>query len=510
MNLGFWDVLFFMAFFLIVIGTSMYKSRHEKTGEDFFLASRGLLWPFIGLSLIAANISTEQFVGMSGQGAGNVGMAVASYEWMAAITLVVIAFFFLPKFLKAGIYTMPEYLEYRYSPGARSLMAFYTMIIYVGVTISAVLYSGALTLNTIFNMDFIFAVWLIGGIAALYTTWGGLKAVAWADLFQGSALILGGLLTLFLGLKAVGGIEAFTTANADRLHMILPADHPVIPWTALVIGLWIPNFYYWGLNQYITQRTLAAKTLRQGQMGVIFAAGLKLLIPFAIVIPGIISLQLYGHQMQTSDAAYPLLIRNLIPTGIRGFIFASISGAVISSLASMLNSASTIFTMDVYKKHINRNAGPGSEVKVGRITTLILVVIGCLIAPQLGNPKFKGIFNYIQEFQGFISPGILAAFIFGLFVKKAPSKAGLTALIASPVIYGFLYFVFNNIAFLNRMAITFVVILVLMTVLTITRPLTKPKVMPEREGFDTKPDIKVVWMGIAVVILTIILYIIFW
>lgn len=510
MELSFWDISFFLIFFISVISISMYKSRHEKSGEDFFLASRGLVWPFIGISLIAANISTEQFVGMSGQGAGNVGMAVASYEWMAAITLVVIAFFFLPKFLKAGIYTMPEYLEHRYTPAARSLMAFYTLLIYVGVTISAVLYSGALTLNTIFGMDFIFAVWLIGGIAALYTTWGGLKAVAWADIFQGSALILGGLLTLFLGLKAVGGIDAFQAANADRLHMILPADHPVIPWTALVIGLWIPNFYYWGLNQYITQRTLAAKTLRDGQMGVIFAAGLKLIIPFAIVIPGIISLQLYGSQMESTDAAYPLLIKNLIPEGIRGFIFASIAGAVISSLASMLNSASTIFTMDVYKKHINKQAKPTSEVKIGRITTMVLVVIGCFIAPQLGNPRFQGIFNYIQEFQGFISPGILAAFIFGLFVKRAPVITGLVALIASPVIYGFMYFVFSDIAFLNRMAITFVVILISMAVLTLVKPLEKPVDMPEREGFDVKPDAKLKGMGITVVILTVMLYIIFW
>ncbi|MBC8401498.1 MAG: solute:sodium symporter family transporter [Candidatus Marinimicrobia bacterium] len=510
MNLSTIDIVFFLVFFLFVIGISMYKSRYEKSGEDFFLASRSLIWPFIGLSLIAANISTEQFVGMSGQGAGNVGMAVASYEWMAAITLVVIAFFFLPKFLKAGIYTMPEYLEHRYSPGARSLMALYTMIIYVGVTISAVLYSGALTLHTIFNMDFLFAVWLIGGITALYTAWGGLKAVAWADLFLGSALILGGLLTLVLGLKAVGGIEAFTTVNADRLHMILPADHPVIPWTALVLGLWIPNFYYWGLNQYITQRTLAAKTLREGQLGVIFAAGLKLLIPFAIVIPAIISLQLYGSQMETSDAAYPLLIKNLIPEGIRGFIFASIAGAVISSLASMLNSASTIFTMDVYKKYINKTAGPKSEVKTGRITTIVLVVIGCIIAPQLGNPRFQGIFNYIQEFQGFISPGILAAFIFGLFVKKAPIKAGLTALISSPLLYGFLYFTFNDIAFLNRMAITFVVILIAMGIMTMINPMTTPKAMPEREGFDGKPDSKIVAMGVTVVVLTLILYAIFW
>lgn len=315
---------------------------------------------------------------------------------------------------------------------------------------------------------------------------------------------------MVLGLKAVGGIDAFQAANADRLHMILPADHPVIPWTALVIGLWIPNFYYWGLNQYITQRTLAAKTLREGQVGVIFAAGLKLLIPFAIVIPGMISLQLYGSQMETSDAAYPLLIKNLIPQGIRGFIFASIAGAVISSLASMLNSASTIFTMDVYKKYINKSTGPKMEVSVGRITTLVLVVIGCFIAPQLGNPRFQGIFNYIQEFQGFISPGILAAFIFGLFVKKAPRTVGTIALVASPVIYGFLYFAFSEIAFLNRMAITFILILAIMSVMTAMRPLGSPVVMPSREGFDAKPDARIKGMGITVVILTVLLYIIFW
>ena len=405
---------------------------------------------------------------------------------------------------------MPEYLEYRYNPAARFLMAVYTMIIYVGVTISAVLYSGALTLNTIFNMDFTFAVWLIAGIAALYTTWGGLKAVAWADLFQGSALIFGGLLTLVLGLNAVGGIEAFTTANADRLHMILPADHPVIPWTALVIGLWIPNFYYWGLNQYITQRTLAAKSLREGQLGIIFAAGLKLLIPFAIVIPGIISLQLYGDEMETTDAAYPLLIKNLIPQGIRGFIFASITGAVISSLASMLNSASAIFTLDVYKKHINKDVGPKKEVQVGRIATLVLVVIGSLIAPQLGNPRFQGIFNYIQEFQGFISPGILTAFIFGLFIKKAPVNTGMTALIGSPLIYGLLFFVFSDIAFLNRMAITFVLLLIIIAVMTLVNPLSEPRVMPVREGFDSKPDAMIKGMGATVIVLTILLYIIFW
>jgi solute:Na+ symporter, SSS family len=510
MDLSIFDISLFVLFFAIVVGVSMYKSRVEKTSEDFFLASRGLIWPLIGLSLIAANISTEHFVGMSGQGATDVGLAVASYEWMAAITLVFVAFFFLPKFLRSGIFTMPEFLEYRYSPVARSIMALYMMIIYVGVTISAVIYSGALTLFTIFDLNLLSAVWLIGGIAALYTTWGGLKAVAWADLFQGSTLLIGGIVILFIGLNAVGGLGNFMTENTDRLHMILPSDHPVLPWTALVIGLWIPNFYYWGLNQYITQRTLAAKTLRQGQLGIIFAAWLKLLIPFIIVFPGIIAVQLYGDQLPSADAAYPYLIRSLVPTGLRGFIFAAIAGAVISSLASMLNSASTIFTMDLYKRHIHKSDGDMNAVKIGRITTVVLVVIGCIIAPNLGNPRFQGIFNYIQEFQGFVSPGILAAFVFALAIKRTPAIAGIIALVLSPLCYGILLVFFSDIAFLNRMAITFFVIIASMGVLTIVRPLSKPVELPVRKDFDMRPTKSVLWLGIAVIFTTISLYIIFW
>ena len=512
MELSFLDIASFLLFFLIVVSVSMYKSRKEESGEDFFLAGRGLLWPMIGLSLIAANISTEQIVGQAGQGAGNVGLAVASYEWMAAITLVFVAFFFLPRFLRSGIFTMPEYLEHRYNTAARGLMAFYTLVIYVGVTISAVVYSGALTLNTIFDMNLWKAVWLIGGIAALYTTWGGLKAVAWADLFQGGALLLGGLVVLVIGFFAVGGVDNFMSTNADRLHMILPRNHPVLPWTALIVGLWIPNFYYWGLNQYITQRALAAKSIRQGQMGVMFAAFLKLLIPFIVIFPGIMAYQLYSDQLAaTPDAAYPLLIRNLIPIGIRGFIFAAIAGAVISSLASMLNSASTIFTMDLYKRHLKKDASPKSLVSMGRIMTLILVVLGCFIAPQLGNPRFQGIFNYIQEFQGFVSPGILAAFVFGMVFKKSPPSAGVTALVASPVIYGILFFTAKNIAFLNRMAVTFAIILAVMALITILKPLDTPKVMPVREGFEDISLVKSVkYIGIVVIAVTLVLYAIFW
>jgi len=517
MELGFLDIGVFLVFFGVVVGVSMYKSRKEKTSEDFFLASRGLFWPMIGLSLIAANISTEHFVGMAGQGAGIAGMAIASYEWMAAITLVFVAIFFLPKFLRSGIYTIPEYLEYRYNATARAIMAFYTMVIYVGVTIAAVVYSGGLTLQTIFGdvenpRHLLYGVLVIGGIAGLYTIWGGLKAVAWADLFQGSALIIGGAITMVLGFKAIG-VGNFFEHNTDKLHMILPKDHSVLPWTALVIGLWIPNFYYWGLNQYITQRTLAAKTLRQGQFGIIFAAFLKLIIPFIIIFPGMMSLQLYGDQMtggSGTDAAYPLLIRNLVGPGVRAFIFAAISGAVISSLASMLNSASTIFTMDLFKRHWKKDASQKALIWTGRVSTAVFVVIGMLIAPKLGDPRFMGIFTYIQEFQGYISPGILAVFVFGMIFKRAPAAAGVTGLLLTVPVYGFLQWQFGEIAFLNRMAITFVVILVTMFVITKLKPLPEPRVMPVREEFDMRPAPSVVWLGALVIVITLALYVIFW
>jgi SSS family solute:Na+ symporter len=513
MNLHWADLTIFVAFFALVVGVSLYKSRRERSGEDFFLAGRSLVWPLIGFSLIAANISTEHFVGMSGQGAGIAGLAVASYEWMAAITLVVVALFFLPKFLKAGIYTIPEYLEYRYSPAARGLMAVYLVVMYVAVSIAAVVYTGALALHTIFGLDLVKAVWLIGAIAAVYTVWGGLKAVAWADLFQGSALILGGIVTLVLGLKAVGGWSAFVAASGEKLHVIMPAGHPVIPWTTLVVGLWIPNFYYWGLNQFITQRTLAAKSLRQGQTGIVFAAFLKLLIPFIIIMPGIISWQLYRAQLTapgaTTDQAYPLLIKNLVGPGLRGFILAAIAGAVISTLGSLLNSVATILTMDIYKRHLRKDATSASLIKIGRWATLVFVVAVCLIAPQLGNPKFKGIFNYIQEFQGFISPGILAAFVFGLFVKKTPRAAGMTALLANVPIYGLLMWKFSSVAFLNRIGITFVAVLAILAVLTLVRPLREPVRLPVQAGFDLTPAPAMKYLGPLVVALTLALYVIF-
>ena len=332
MELGLWDIVVFVGFVAAVVSTGILKSRHEKTGEDYFLAGRGLVWWLIGFSLIAANISTEQFVGMSGNAASHVGLAIASYEWMAAITLVVIAFAFLPYFLKAGIYTMPEFLEYRYNSAARTLMAIMTILIYV-LLVGAVTYSGALTMRTLgakmgYEVSLLTGSLVIGLIAMVYVVAGGLKACAWADLIQGSALILGGGVIMWFAFDKLGGVseaarivdvktgavaiealrqgsgavERFWDLNRVRMNMFLPKTDNVLPWTALLLGLWIPNFYYWGLNQYITQRTLGSASLSQGQKGIVFAAFLKLLIPFVIVIPGIIAFNLFAGDMQLGAA----------------------------------------------------------------------------------------------------------------------------------------------------------------------------------------------------------------
>ena len=513
MTLHPWDIAVFVVFMLAVVGVSLYKGRGRSTdsSDDFFLAGRGLPWGLIGISLIAANISTEQFVGMSGSAAGPTGLAIASYEWMPGITLVVVALVFLPRFLRSGIYTIPEFLEYRYNALTRTIMAFYTMVVFVAVTISAVIYSGALALNQIFEVNLTAAVWFIGVVAAGYTVYGGLKSVAWADLFQGTALVVGGLLVTFIGVAAVGGIDPFMEANEARLHMFLPANDPVLPWTALLAGLWIPNFYYWGLNQYIMQRTLAARDLRNGQLGVLMAAGLKLIMPLVTIVPGMVAWQLYGDQLTgTTDAAYPLLIRHLVPAGLRGFILAAMAGAVISSLASMLNSASTIFTLDLYRRYWRKEATSSHLVGVGRLATLLFVVAGCLIAPTLGDPAFQGIFNFIQDFQGYISPGILAAFVFGFAVPRTPPAAAVVALLGNVPVYGLLHLpAFAQISFLNKMALTFAVLVVAMALITWWRPLARPVVLPVNHQLDLTPAPVVRWVGAVIILLTISLYVIF-
>ncbi len=642
------DIVLFFVAVIGVIGFGLFKSRAKeaegpKNTSDYFLAGRGLTWWLVGFSLIAANISTEQFVGMSGQAADWLGMAIASYEWMAAITLVVIAFVFLPRLLRCGIYTIPEFLEYRFGVLSRTIMAVATMVILVGVPTASVIYSGAKVMSVFFGGvtvlgldlgDLTLGCWTIGLAAAAYVFIGGLKACAWTDLIWGSALILGGIVVMLLAFQALADTPAedliqtkvaTSSATVDdidqagalarlqlltqgeavdgpngsggKLHMIRPSSDSSIPWTALLIGLWIPNFFYWGLNQYIMQRTLGSRSLAEGQKGIIFAAALKLIIPFVVVIPGIMAYHLYNSDLQEQaqlknaaalteleageltvfpfsehfarlypeqaaaivvhnsqivgteavsppdghtpltltaanaklvdaaqtanlplatrlvgydyDAAFPTLLRNLLKPGFTWFVLAAIFGAVVSSLASMLNSASTIATMDIYHK-IRRKASQRELVSAGRVCVVLFVIIACMIAPNLGRPEFGGIYTFIQEFQGFLSPGILAVFLFGFLVHRCPRYAGWLGILLNVVLYGTLKVVAPEIAFLNRMAICFGAVLLVLAILTVVNPLKKPVDMPVNPDIELTHSPAAKFWGIVVAVLTLGLYVIFW
>ncbi len=512
MEFHLFDYVAFVLFIAGVIGVSLYASRKQESTEDYFLAGRGLPFWLIGFSLIASNISTEHFVGMAGQGYGELGLAIASYEWIAAITLVFVALVLLPMFLKAGIYTIPEFLEYRYNSTARAIMAFYMMVAFIFVAVATVLFSGALALKQIFGVGIFHGVWLIGILAGVYTIYGGLKAVVWSDLIQGAALLLGGLLVTILGLRAVGGIGPFLAANQDKLHTILPADNPEMPWTIMIAGIWIPNLFYWGLNQFICQRTLGAKSLKEGQKGILLAAGIKLIIPFIIVFPGIMAWQLYGSEIPSNDEAYPYMIKKILPAGLRGVMFAALFGAVMSSLDSMLNSAATIFTIDIYKRILKPEAEPRKLVFMGRVATAVFVVMGCLWAPFLES--FEGVFKYIQMFWGFVSPGIVAVFIFGLVIKKAPPLSSVVALVLTGPIYGMFlllnHFEILKISFLNSMAVTVLILWIIMGVITLIQPMEKPAELPANNNIDLTPSPIALWWGAATIVATVTLYIVFW
>jgi SSS family solute:Na+ symporter len=599
LELTLFDVITFVGFIAVVVGVSLYASRKEDSSEDYFLAGRRLTWGLIGFSLIASNISTEHFVGMAGQAFGRVGLAIASYEWIAAITLVIVAWWLLPKFLRVGIYTMPEFLEYRYDSATRTIMATYLMVLYVVALLATVLYSSAQGLNGVFGFpemlaskfdleaqDAVFwatiaGIWTVGIIAATYTIYGGLKAVVWSDLLQGGALLLGGVIVLYLGLKLTGGgalgedggvaggsllegWRTFRAANADKLHTCLPWNDPDLPWLAVFVGgLWIPNLFYWGLNQFITQRTLGARSLAEGQKGIYLACLFKLLIPFIIVIPGIMAFQIFGDEVlakaggdvaKAGEQAYPHMIARIMPPFLRGVMLAALAGAVMSTFNSGINSASTIFTIDIYSKYLNKNATARRQVTVGRWATAVIAIFACLIAPLPG--KFEGVFNYIQEIWGFISPAILAAFLYGLLVKRAPAAAGKTALVLGPILYALVrvpkwvmegtykfkrevledgswqiqrlienadgstslqnvegftatLFKFLSWTFLHHMLLVFAILMIVMTVITVRRPRTKPIEYPTSQ-LDTRVHPQSYVLGSLIIAATVALYIIFW
>ena len=454
----FLDYLIFFFYASIILGLGLWVSRdkkgEEKSAEDYFLAGKSLPWWAIGASLIAANISAEQFIGMSGSGFA-LGLAIASYEWMAAITLIIVGKYFLPIFIEKKLYTIPEFVEKRFSSQLKTILAIFWIGLYVFVNLASVMYLGGLALETIIGIDLVYAVIGLALFAAAYSLYGGLKAVAWTDILQVIFLILGGLVTTYLALDTVSqgqgifeGLKSIYKAAPDRFKMILEKSNPEysnLPGIGVLVGgLWVANLYYWGFNQYIIQRTLAAKSLRESQKGILFAAVLKLIIPLIVVIPGIAAYvivndpEILASLGETgmmnipiegkADKAYPWLMQ-FLPVGFKGVAFAALAAAIVSSLASMLNSTSTIFTMDIYKQLINKNADNKKTVKVGRLSAAVALIIGATMAPLLGG--IDQAFQFIQEYTGIVSPGILAVFILGLFWKKTTNKAAIWGALSS-------------------------------------------------------------------------------
>ena len=510
------DYVIFVCYAALILGVGLWVSRdkkgHQKNAEDYFLASKSLPWWAIGASLIAANISAEQFIGMSGSGYA-LGLAIASYEWLGALTLIIVGKFFLPIFIEKGLYTIPEFVEKRFSTNLKTILAVFWIALYVFVNLASVLYLGSLALETIMGIPLIYGVVGLALFAAAYSLYGGLSAVAWTDVIQVVFLILGGLVTTYLALNTVSGgegvMEGFKTiyeTAPDRFAMILDKSNPEyknLPGIGVLVGgLWVANLYYWGFNQYIIQRTLAAKSLKESQKGILFAGFLKLIIPVIVVVPGIAAYVIINDPVllaslgdvgmqnlpssEQADKAYPWLLQ-LLPTGLKGLAFAALTAAIVSSLASMLNSTATIFTMDIYRQYVNPNANDKTMVSVGRLSAAVALVIAAITAPLLGG--IDQAFQFIQEYTGIVSPGILAVFLLGLFWKKTTNKGAIVgALVSIPIA---LYFkvapkgwsssaFFVDVPWMDQMGYTCVLTMLVITIVS----LSQNKGVDDAKGID--------------------------
>ena len=441
---------------------SKSKQGQEKTAEDYFLAGRSLPWWAIGASLIAANISAEQIIGMSGQGFV-VGMAIATYELTAAIALIVMAKFFLPLFLEKQIYTMPQFLEHRFDNRVSLVLSFFWLAVYVFINLTSVLWLGSLAINSLTGLDLFYGLVLLATLSLAYSLWGGLKAVAMTDIIQVILLIFGGLSVSYIALNQISddagvliGLSQVYQSLPEKFDMILSFDHPAykdLPGVWVLIGgLWIAHFAYWGFNQYITQRALGAKSLPEAQKGVMFAAYLKLLMPFVVVLPGICAAIIYPG-LEKSDQAYPMMMA-LLPNGLLGLTFAALVAAIVSSLASMTNSISTIFTMDICRSFSKNEIQQSSLILIGRSAVVGSMLIALVMAkPILGNSD--QIFQYIQNFTGLFTPGILVIFLVALFWKKATTLSVLVAAILSVVMSIFIQASFPDFPYIHRMGVVF-------------------------------------------------------
>ena len=491
------DYAVFLLYFIIVSGYGLYiyyrKKAKNSDAKDFFLAEGSLTWWAIGASLIASNISAEHFIGMSGSGFA-LGLAISTYEWMAAATLIIVAVFFIPVYLKNKIYTMPQFLSQRYNGTVSTIMAIFWLLVYVFVNLTSIIYLGALAITSISGISF---EWCIAGLAifSIVVTLGGMKVIGYTDVIQVAVLILGGLVTTYLALTLVSehfgygenvlrGFQLIREKAPSHFHMIFNSSNPYyrdLPGLSVLVGgMWINNLNYWGCNQYIIQRALGAD-LNTARSGILFAAFLKLLVPVIAVLPGIAAYVLYQNGMfQTEmvdavgnvrpDQAYPTLL-NLLPSGLKGLAFAALTAAIVASLAGKANSIATIFSLDIYKKFFYKNATEKQLVLTGRWTVIIAMLLACLVAPALRS--LDQAYQFIQEYVGFISPGVLAIFLLGFFWKRTTSAAALAAAILTIPLSTLLKFLpawtnghFTDYPFLDRMSIVFVFLICLMILIS--------------------------------------------
>jgi SSS family solute:Na+ symporter len=509
-----------VAIFALAQWVSRDKGGHKKDSNDYFLAGKSLPWWAIGASLIAANISAEQIIGMSGSGYA-IGLAIASYEWMAALTLLIVGKYFLPIFLKNNISTMPQFLEQRYGPSVRTIMAVFWLILYVFVNLTSILWLGSIAVHTVTGIDQMWALAAIGIFALAYQLWGGLKAVALTDIVQVALLVTGGLIIAWLSLDKIGagsgvlaGFQTLTTQFPEKFDMILSRDNPHykdLPGLSVLLGgMWIMNISYWGFNQYIIQRALGAKDLPEAQKGIAMAAYLKLLMPLIVVLPGIAALMLVPG-LSKPDQAYPEMMK-LLPPGLLGLVFAALVAAIVASLAAKINSIATIFTLDIYAK-ARTGASEQHLVRVGRITAVIAVIIGIVMAkPLLGNAEQA--FQFIQDFTGFFTPGIVVIFILGLFWKRATTASALVAAIGGAGLSGVLFFANKagmfEMPFMNRVGLVFVITLAAAILVSLVAPQKKVVNVVSLEGVSYKTTTGFNLAGLGVILILIALYATWW
>jgi len=522
MNFSTIDFVIFFGYCIFIVAFGLWISRekkgHKKDSSDYFLAGNTLPWWAIGASLIAANISAEQFIGMSGSGYA-LGLAIASYEWMAALTLIVVAKFFLPIFIEKKIFTLPQFLEIRFDSRIRTILAVFWVLLYTFVNLTTVLYLSSLALSVVLGISMTQSIIGLAVIAVAYSLYGGLKAVAWTDVVQVIFLVFGGLVTTYLALNAVSdgagvieGMKVLYREAPDKFDMILTKDNPYykdLPGLSVLVGgMWIANLSYWGCNQYIIQRALAAKSVKEAQKGLAFAGYLKLIIPLIVVIPGIAAFVMQAD-IARPDEAYPWLLGNLVPAGVRGLAFAALIAAALSSLSSMMNSTATIFTMDIYKPFFGQDASETKLVNVGRLVGFLSVVIAVFVAqPLLGGEE--QIFQFIQKYTGYVSPGIVVLFLFGLFWKRTTGTAALWSAIASVPLSILVDFMFPEVPFLNQMGIVFLLLSALIVSISIYESKRdSPKaIVFGVDLFKTGPVFNIASMGIILILG--LLYTMFW